>query len=216
MQLLHEHRLVVPADLALLLRVLLRLQGLGRGVQTEVRVTELVEPYLHQIMAMRFDPRPSPAQSDAPSAAGTTSSRACPMTCGPSSNRSEPAASASTSASTTSTTPSTGWSTASSPPPRSWPARSSSPAEQHRWSARCPSLDSSPPASVWPRGSGSSHAASRTTRGSPGHARPSTSLGADDTPRRKRTSCHDDHRSLGVPDPMCRASFDARGRRGVT
>ena len=57
MQLLHEHRLVVPADLALLLRVLLRLQGLGRGVQTEVRVTELLEPYVHQIMAMRFDPR---------------------------------------------------------------------------------------------------------------------------------------------------------------
>ena len=57
MQLLHADRLVVPADLALLLRVLLRLQGLGRGVQTEVRVTELVEPYLQQIMAMRFDPR---------------------------------------------------------------------------------------------------------------------------------------------------------------
>jgi ubiquinone biosynthesis protein len=57
MQLLHEHRLVVPADMALLLRVLLRLQGLGRGVQTEVRVTELLEPYVHQIMAMRFDPR---------------------------------------------------------------------------------------------------------------------------------------------------------------
>jgi ubiquinone biosynthesis protein len=57
MQLLHAHRLVVPADLALLLRVLLRLQGLGRGVQTEVHVTELVEPYVHQIMAMRFDPR---------------------------------------------------------------------------------------------------------------------------------------------------------------
>jgi ubiquinone biosynthesis protein len=57
MQLLHAHRLVVPADLALLLRVLLRLQGLGRGVQAEVRVTELLEPYVHQIMAMRFDPR---------------------------------------------------------------------------------------------------------------------------------------------------------------
>ena len=57
MQLLHEHRLVVPADLALLLRVLLRLQGLGRGVQTEVRVAELLEPYVHQMMAMRFDPR---------------------------------------------------------------------------------------------------------------------------------------------------------------
>jgi ubiquinone biosynthesis protein len=57
MQLLHAHRLVVPGDMALLLRVLLRLQGLGRGVQTEVRVTELLEPYVHQIMAMRFDPR---------------------------------------------------------------------------------------------------------------------------------------------------------------
>ena len=57
MQLLHEHRLVVPADLALLLRVLLRLQGLGRGVQTDVHVTELIEPYVHNIMAMRFDPR---------------------------------------------------------------------------------------------------------------------------------------------------------------
>jgi hypothetical protein len=40
-----------------LLRVLLRLQGLGRGVQTEVHVTELLEPYVRQIMAMRFDPR---------------------------------------------------------------------------------------------------------------------------------------------------------------
>jgi ubiquinone biosynthesis protein len=57
MQLLHAHRLMVPADLALLLRVVLRLQGLGRGVQTEVRVAELLEPYVHQMMAMRFDPR---------------------------------------------------------------------------------------------------------------------------------------------------------------
>ena len=57
MQLLHQHRLVIPADMALLLRVLMRLQGLGRGVQTEVRVTELLEPYVHQILAMRFDPR---------------------------------------------------------------------------------------------------------------------------------------------------------------
>ena len=64
---------MVPADLALLLRVLLDYQGLGRGVQTEVRVTELVEPYGHQIMAMRFDPRIA-AKPDAPSAAGTTSS----------------------------------------------------------------------------------------------------------------------------------------------
>ena len=57
MKLLHDHRLVLPADLALLFRVLLRLQGLGRGVGTELRVTELLEPYVKQMMAERFDPR---------------------------------------------------------------------------------------------------------------------------------------------------------------
>ena len=57
MKLLHEHRLVLPADLALLFRVLLRLQGLGRGVGTELRVSELLEPYVKQMMAERFDPR---------------------------------------------------------------------------------------------------------------------------------------------------------------
>ena len=57
MQLLHDQKLVLPADLALLFRVLLRLQGLGRGVGTEVRVTELLEPYVKSMMAKRFDPR---------------------------------------------------------------------------------------------------------------------------------------------------------------
>ena len=57
MQLLHENKLVLPADLALLFRVLLRLQGLGRGVDAEVRVTELLEPYVKSMMAQRFDPR---------------------------------------------------------------------------------------------------------------------------------------------------------------
>jgi len=57
MKLLHDHRLVLPADLALLFRVLLRLQGLGRGVGTEVRVTALLEPYVHKMLAQRFDPR---------------------------------------------------------------------------------------------------------------------------------------------------------------
>ena len=57
MQLLHDHKLVLPADLALLFRVLLRLQGLGRGVGTEVRVTELLEPYMKSMLAQRFDPR---------------------------------------------------------------------------------------------------------------------------------------------------------------
>ena len=48
---------MLPADLALLFRVLLRLQGLGRGVGTEVRVTELLEPYVRRMLPERFDPR---------------------------------------------------------------------------------------------------------------------------------------------------------------
>jgi len=55
-ELMHEHRLVLPADLALLMRVMLRLQGLGRGVGTEVHATELLTPYLRTMMAERFDP----------------------------------------------------------------------------------------------------------------------------------------------------------------
>jgi len=57
MKLLRDHRLVLPADLALLFRVLLRLQGLGRGVGTEIRVTELLQPYVRKMLAERFDPR---------------------------------------------------------------------------------------------------------------------------------------------------------------
>jgi ubiquinone biosynthesis protein len=57
MQLLHENGLVLPADLSLLFRVLLQLQGLGRGLNTEVPVTELVEPYMKKLLAERFDPR---------------------------------------------------------------------------------------------------------------------------------------------------------------
>ena len=57
MQLLHDNGLVLPADLSLLFRVLLQLQGLGRGLDTEVRVTELLEPYMKRLLAERFDPR---------------------------------------------------------------------------------------------------------------------------------------------------------------
>jgi ubiquinone biosynthesis protein len=57
MALLHRHKLVLPADLALLFRVLLRLQGLGRGVGMEVRVTELLQPYVTSMMADRFSPK---------------------------------------------------------------------------------------------------------------------------------------------------------------
>jgi ubiquinone biosynthesis protein len=57
MALLHKHKLVLPADLALLFRVLLRLQGLGQSVGTEVRVTELLQPYVSKMLAERFDPK---------------------------------------------------------------------------------------------------------------------------------------------------------------
>ena len=57
MALMHTHRLVLPADLALLFRVLLRLQGLGRGIGTDVHVDELLRPYVAQMASERFDPR---------------------------------------------------------------------------------------------------------------------------------------------------------------
>jgi ubiquinone biosynthesis protein len=57
MELLHDNGLVLPADLSLLFRVMLQLQGLGRDLDTEVRVTELLQPYLKRLLAERFDPR---------------------------------------------------------------------------------------------------------------------------------------------------------------
>jgi ubiquinone biosynthesis protein len=57
MQLLHENGLVLPADLSTLFRAMLQLQGLGRELDTEVRVTELLQPYMKHLLAERFDPR---------------------------------------------------------------------------------------------------------------------------------------------------------------
>ena len=53
---MHDHHLVLPADLALLFRVMLRLQGLGRSLGTDVRLTELLTPYVDEMLADRFDP----------------------------------------------------------------------------------------------------------------------------------------------------------------
>ena len=55
--LLRQHRLTVPSDLALLFRVLLRLQGLGQQVQASESITDLLTPYLHQMTLERVDPR---------------------------------------------------------------------------------------------------------------------------------------------------------------
>ena len=55
MELMRKHHLVLPADLALLFRVLLRLQGLGRNVGTDIRVTELLAPHVGAMASARFD-----------------------------------------------------------------------------------------------------------------------------------------------------------------
>ncbi|WP_088288248.1 AarF/ABC1/UbiB kinase family protein [Kineosporia sp. A_224] len=57
MELMRKHHLVLPADLALLFRVLLRLQGLGRNVGTDIRVTELLAPRVGAMASARFDPK---------------------------------------------------------------------------------------------------------------------------------------------------------------
>ena len=57
MEVLRKSRLVLPADLSLFFKVLLSLQGLGRGVGAEVRLNELLRPYVTRMMAERFDPK---------------------------------------------------------------------------------------------------------------------------------------------------------------
>jgi ubiquinone biosynthesis protein len=57
MQILHSDRLSFPGDLALLVRVLVRLQGLGRALGAQVSLTELLQPYLRKMAVDRLDPR---------------------------------------------------------------------------------------------------------------------------------------------------------------
>ena len=54
---LRKHRLTFPSDLALLFRVMLRLQGLGQKLGTHESLTELLEPYLRTMTLERLDPR---------------------------------------------------------------------------------------------------------------------------------------------------------------
>lgn len=55
-QILRRHELTFPSDLALLFRVLLRLQGLGQQLGASESITDLLAPYLRQMSAERFDP----------------------------------------------------------------------------------------------------------------------------------------------------------------
>ena len=169
MQLLHEHKLVLPADLALLFRVLLRLQGLGRGVGAEVRVTELLQPHVKSMMAQRFDPGASGVSSSAPPGLGSPRLRAATGHPGDRGAESAPATSASTSASMIPTERSTTWSTGWSRRPHCWPPRSSCLAGRVQWLGRSLCRASLPRASAWSRGNASSAAALSTRRGLAAH-----------------------------------------------
>ena len=56
MQIMHSNHLTFPSDLALLFRVLLRLQGLSGSVGAHVSLTELLQPYLEKMTLDRLNP----------------------------------------------------------------------------------------------------------------------------------------------------------------
>jgi ubiquinone biosynthesis protein len=53
---LREHAIVLPADLALLFKALITLEGFGRQYDPEFRLIDRVEPFLSRAMAERYQP----------------------------------------------------------------------------------------------------------------------------------------------------------------
>jgi ubiquinone biosynthesis protein len=53
---LREHSIVLPADLALLFKALISLEGFGRQYDPEFRLIDRVEPFLKRAMAERYQP----------------------------------------------------------------------------------------------------------------------------------------------------------------
>jgi ubiquinone biosynthesis protein len=54
---MREHRLVMPADLALLFKALITLEGLGTRLVPHFRLIEHVTPYVERLMRERWEPR---------------------------------------------------------------------------------------------------------------------------------------------------------------
>jgi ubiquinone biosynthesis protein len=54
---MREHRLVLPADLALLFKSLITLEGLGTRLVPHFRLLEHVTPFVQRLMVERWDPR---------------------------------------------------------------------------------------------------------------------------------------------------------------
>jgi ubiquinone biosynthesis protein len=53
---LREHSIVLPADLALLFKALITLEGFGRKYDPEFRLVERAEPFLNRAMSERYQP----------------------------------------------------------------------------------------------------------------------------------------------------------------
>ena len=53
---LREHSIVLPADLALLFKALITLEGFGRQYDPEFRLVDRVEPFLNRAIAERYQP----------------------------------------------------------------------------------------------------------------------------------------------------------------
>ena len=53
---LREHSIVLPADLALLFKALITLEGFGRQYDPEFRLVERAEPFLNRAMSERYQP----------------------------------------------------------------------------------------------------------------------------------------------------------------
>jgi ubiquinone biosynthesis protein len=53
---LREHSIVLPADLALLFKALITLEGFGRRYDPEFRLVDRVEPFLNRAMSGRYQP----------------------------------------------------------------------------------------------------------------------------------------------------------------
>ena len=54
---MREHHLVLPSDLALLFKALVTLEGLGTRLVPHFRLVEHVTPWVHRLVAQRWDPR---------------------------------------------------------------------------------------------------------------------------------------------------------------
>jgi len=53
---LREHAIVMPADLALLFKALISLEGLGRQYDPEFRLLDRIQPFIARAMSERYQP----------------------------------------------------------------------------------------------------------------------------------------------------------------